>query len=64
LFTAAPGNSIHFVILSAAGTSRSEAPAESKDPYILRAQQEDIREFSRAVGFVEGHGFSRAEKSR
>jgi hypothetical protein len=26
---------IQFVILSVAGTSRSEAPAESKDPYTL-----------------------------
>ncbi len=36
------------VILSGAGTSRSEAPAESKDPYSLRAQQGSRRELSRS----------------
>jgi len=37
---------IQFVILSGAGTSRSEVPAESKDPYTPFAQQGRIRESS------------------
>src|SRR6266446_1217338 len=36
---------LQFVILSAAGTSRSEAPAESKDPYTRLALQGRVREF-------------------
>ncbi len=34
------------VILSGAGTSRSEVPAESKDPYVLLGRNGGIREFS------------------
>ena len=34
-----PSHPIQVVILSGAGTPRSEAPAESKDPCIVRAQQ-------------------------
>src|ERR1039458_9666026 len=37
---------LQVVILSGVGTSRSEAPAESKDPYTLLAQQGRVREFS------------------
>lgn len=39
----APAHAIQFVILSGAGTSRSEASAESKDPYVLLAQQGRFR---------------------
>jgi hypothetical protein len=41
-----PIPSFHIVILSAAETSRSEVPAQSKDPCILHVQQKSLREFS------------------
>jgi hypothetical protein len=52
------------VILSGAGTSRSEAPAESKDPYIFSAvrTRQGILPVHR-LSEREGHEFTRAIKS-
>ena len=41
---------IQVVILSAAGTSRSEAPAESKDPCILTVRKEALGNSPRKLG--------------
>ncbi len=51
------------VILSAAGTSRSEVPAESKDPYPRAHPGHASGNSPGASGFLEGYGFSRLRKN-
>src|SRR5208282_3507799 len=51
------------VILSAAGTSRSEVPSESKDPYPRAHPGHASGNSPGASGFLEGYGFSRLRKT-
>ena len=45
LLLPSPLRPIQVVILSVAGTSLSEVPAQSKDPYTVRTRQGRVREF-------------------
>jgi hypothetical protein len=50
---AAPIAFLSAVILSGAGTSQSEAPAESKDPYIFNAAKDDSGSSLRSQGLEQ-----------
>jgi hypothetical protein len=51
----APPGHPNVVILSAAGTSRSEVPAEPKDPYTFHRAVSVSGNSPRALDFAEGH---------